>query len=156
MSYTPNPVPHGLAAPRSNYPSNSQLDSKESTSPPREAPTGAYRFIETAGAVSYRPVKLPGAEQRPTAREPLPDVQLQQGADGVMRVPYAPRVQHPNWTTSSNELGKQKPERFVTQEYRFFPRAHTFTNQFPAGNYRSHGLNTAKDEVRVHEHATML
>ena len=28
--------------------------------------------------------------------------------------------------------------------------AHTWTNQFSGGNYRSYGLSTATDEVRVH------
>jgi hypothetical protein len=106
--------------------------------------------------VQYRPVHVPGEEHRPaTQRAPLPDIQLEVGADGVARVPHRPRQQHPNFTTTSNEHGAVSPQRAVTQEYRYYPRAHTFTNQFSGPNltvlnYRSYGLSTAKDEVRVH------
>jgi len=149
-SYTPNPVPDPLVVHRSNYPSNSHIDSRESLSE-RPPPLGAYRFIETAGAAAYRPVHLPGESHRPaTQRAPLPDIELERGADGVLRVPHRPREQHPNFSTTSNAHGSQPPERRVTQEYRYYPRAHTFTNTFSAGNYRSYGLTTAKDEVRVH------
>ena len=122
-------------------------DSRESLSS-REPDLGAYRYIETAGAVTYRPVNLPAEQQRPTVRAPLPDVTMVMGANGL-HVPYEPRKQHPNFTTSNNELGATKPDKPVTEEYRYYPRAHTFTSQFSGGNYRSYGLSTQKDEVRV-------
>jgi len=148
-SYSPNPVPAAYST-RTNYPTNSHIDSRVSLEV-REAPLGAYRFIETAGAVHYRPVHVPGEEHRPpTQRAPLPDVTMVQAADGTLHMPHEPRAQHPNFTTSNNELGAIKPARPVTQEYRYYPRAHTFTNQFSGGNYRSYGLSTAKDEVPVH------
>jgi hypothetical protein len=125
-------------------------DSRESLST-RDPPLGAYRFIESAGAVTYRAVNIPSESHRPPAQNaPLPDVHMERGADGIMRVPHRPRQQNFNYTTTSNELGAVPPQRPVTDEYRYYPRAHTFTNLFGGGSYRSHGLATAKDEVRVH------
>lgn len=91
---------------------------------------------------SLGPSRPLGGQPRPQQREPLPDVEI--GA------PHQPRQQHPNFTTSNNEFGSQQPQRLVTEEYRYHPRTHTFTNQFGGGSYRSFGLSTAKDEVRVH------
>jgi hypothetical protein len=122
-------------------------DSRESLTS-RQPDLGAYRYIESAGAVTYRAVNLPADDQHPQQRSPLPDVTMVMGANGL-HVPYEPRHQHPNFTTTNNVLGQSKPQRFVTEEYRYHPRAHTFTNQF-SGQYRSFGLSTQKDEVRVH------
>jgi hypothetical protein len=145
-TYQTNPL-NTTYTTRGNFPTNSHLDSRETE--PRELPLGAYRYIETAGAVTYRPVNLPGGKTRPPQREPLPDVKMEMGANGLY-VPHEARQQHPNFQTTSNTFGAEKPQRFVTEEYRYYPRAHTFTNQFTGGNYRSYGLTTAKDEVRVH------
>lgn len=127
-------------------------DSRESLTT-REPDLGAYRYIESAGSLTYRAVKLPADQRKeatPNVAAAAPDVEMQRGADGALYVPFKPKPQHPNWTTTNNELGAERPQRFVTEEYRYYPRAHTWTNQFSGGNYRSYGLTTQKDEVRVH------
>ena len=192
-TYSPNPVPRDSPGARTNYPTNSHIDSRESLST-REPDLGAYRYIESAGSLTYRAVNLPADKQRAPQRDATPDVQMEQGANGAY-VPFAPKPQHPNFTTTNNVLGAERPQRFVTEEYRsggnnrhtalaqlaerapvcvcvvltstggsrtlqllvslpvcfrYYPRAHTWTNQFSGGNYRSYGLSTQKDEVRVH------
>jgi len=160
-TYTPTPATQ-LPTGRTNYPTNSHLDSKDSAD--REPPLGAFRYIETAGAITYRPVKLPGEQvkQNQAQLSPLPPTSSP-GARAAAEAAIASlesqkalgaralvRNQHPNWTTTNNEIGARQPERFVTEEYRYYPRAHTFTNTYgTVGNFRSHGLNTHMDTSQV-------
>lgn len=116
-TYSPNPVPRETAAgARTNYPTNSHIDSRESLAT-REPDLGAYRYIESAGSLTYRAVNLPADKQRATQRDATPDVQMEQGANGAY-VPFQPKPQHPNFTTTNNVLGAERPQRPVTEEYR--------------------------------------
>jgi hypothetical protein len=133
-----------IAAPRSNYPTNSFSDSRESNvslSSYNEYAHPELQLAATAFAEKGKDLGLKNILERTKRDEKLiPDVSLPKDEEGRITLPrHSPVSQNFHYQTSNAQLGKLQPKLINTAEHRYFPRTHNFTKTFTA-NYRSWGL----------------